>query len=254
MTKTELYHEVHGDGPPVVLIEGAGLDLRMWDDQIEPLSRSYRVIRYDVRGFGRSAFKQEPFQHHEDLYELLGHLDVDRAHLVGLSLGGRIALDLCLEHPEVVRSMVLSGPGVSGFRWPPDENMAPIIEAIDADDPVGAADRWLEHPYMAPAMELPHLRDRLRALARENAHIRGKLRNPEIQLQPPAIDRLPEIRVPTLLLLGTRDVPDMQTLVDLLSSEIADATRVDFEDAGHLLNMEQPERFNQVVLDFLAEH
>lgn len=254
MTKTELHYEVHGDGPPLVLIEGAGLDLRIWDEQVEPLSRRYRVIRYDVRGFGRSTFKQEPFQHHEDLLELLRHLGVDQAHLVGLSLGGRIALDLCLEHPEVVRSIVLSGPGVSGFDWPPDEHMIPIIEAIDADDPIGAADRWLEHPYMVPAMELPHLRDRLRVLARENSHIRGKLPNPEIALDPPAIDRLDEIRVPTLLLVGTRDVPDMQTLADLLTGEIVGLVRIDFEGAGHLLNMERPERFNRVVLDFLAEN
>ncbi len=253
MTTTDLYYEVHGDGPPLVLIEGAGLDLRMWDGQVEPLARRYRVIRYDVRGFGRSAFTREPFQHHEDLIELIRHLGIDRAHFVGLSLGGRIALDLCLEHPDVVNCLVLSGPGLSGFDWPPDESMTPIAKAIHGDDPLGAADRWLEHPYMAPAMELPHVRERLRSLARENAHIYRRQPNPEIGLEPPAIDRLNEIRVPTLLLVGTRDVPDIQTIADRLTKEIADLTRVDFEGAGHVLNMEQPERFTQQVLDFLAE-
>lgn len=253
VTETELHYEVHGDGPPLVLIEGAGLDLRMWDDQVDPLARSYRVIRYDVRGFGRSAFTREPFQHHEDLYELLRHLGVDRAHLVGLSLGARIALDLCLEHPEVARCLILSGPGVSGFKWTPDRRMLPMIEAIGANDLIGAADRWLEHPYMAPAMELPHVRARLRTLARENSHIYRKLPNAEIELEPPAIDRLSEISVPTLLLMGTRDVADIQTIADLLTSEIADLTRIDFEDAGHVLNMEQPERFTREVLDFLGE-
>ena len=204
-------------------------------------------------GSGRSAFTREPFQHHEDLYELLRHLGVDRAHLVGLSLGARIALDLCLEHPEVARCLVLSGPGVSGFKWTPDRRMLPMIEAIGANDLIGAADRWLEHPYMAPAMELPHVRARLRTLARENSHIYSKLPNAEIELEPPAIDRLSEISVPTLLLMGTRDVADIQTIADLLTSEIADLTRIDFEDAGHVLNMEQPERFTREVLDFLGE-
>lgn len=253
MTKTDLYYDVHGDGPPLVLIEGAGLDLRMWCDQVEPLARSHRVIRYDVRGFGRSVFTREPFQHHEDLYQLIRHLEVGRAHFVGLSLGGRIALDLCLEHPEIVRCLVLSGPGLSGFDWPPDDSMDPIVRAVDADDPIGAADRWLGHPHMAPAMELPHLRERLRDLARENSHIYGKQPNPEIELEPPAIDRLKEIRVPTLLLVGTRDVPDIQTIADRLESEITNLRRVDFEGAGHVLNMEQPERFTQEIIDFLAE-
>lgn len=254
MAETELYYEVHGDGPPVVLIEGAGLDLRMWDDQVEPLAEHYRVIRYDARWIGRSPFTREPYQHHEDLYELLRQLGVDRAHLVGLSLGGRIALDLCLVHPEVVRSIVLSGPGLSGFEWSRDRDMLPMIEAIGASDLVGAADRWLEHPYMAPAMELPHLQERLRTLARENSHIYRKVLDPEIPLEPPAIDRLDEILTPTLLLVGTREVPDILAIADLISSRIANVRRIDFEGAGHVPNMEQPERFNQVVLDFLAEH
>ena len=253
MKETELHYEVHGDGPALVLIEGAGLDLRMWEDQVEPLARSYRVIRYDVRGWGRSPSTREPFQHHEDLYELLRQLGVDRAHLVGLSLGARIAMDLCLEHPEVVRCLVLSGPGLSGFKWPPDRSMLPMIEAIGANDLIGAADCWLEHDYMAAAMELPHLRDRLRSLAQENSHIYRKLPDVEIELEPPAIDRLSEIRVPTLLLVGTRDVPDIQTIADLLTTEVADLTRIDFEDAGHVLNMEQSERFNREVLAFLGE-
>jgi 3-oxoadipate enol-lactonase len=250
---TSLHYEVQGDGPPVVLIGGgAQLDLRMWDQQVRPLAQSYRVIRYDVRGYGRSshAHTGEPYQHHEDLYELVGHLGVDRAHFIGLSLGGRISLDLCLEHPEVVRSLVLSGPGVSGFDWPPDDDAAPILDALEAGDPIAAADRWLEHPYMAPSMELPHLRDRLRSLARDNASLQ---RNTEVELKPPAVGRLSEIHVPTLLLVGTRDVPDIQTIADLLTSQVADLVRIDFEGAGHLPNMEQPERFNREVLNFLAQ-
>lgn len=249
---TRLHYEVQGDGPPVVLIGGGALlDLRMWDQQVEPLARSYRVIRYDVRGFGRSkhAHTGEPYQHHEDLFTLIGHLDVERVHVIGLSLGGRIALDLCLEHPEVVRSLVLCAPGVSGFDWPPDPGAEPIVEALKAGDPIAAADRWLEH-HMAPSMEVPHLRDRLRGLARDNASLQ---RNSEVELEPPAVGRLSEIRVPTMLIVGTRDVPDIQAVADLLTSQIADLTRIDFQGSGHVPNMEQPERFNREVLDFLAQ-
>jgi pimeloyl-ACP methyl ester carboxylesterase len=247
----QLHFEARGDGPPVVLVEGALLDLRMWDQQVEVFARSHRVVRYDVRGWGGSASLNtgEAFQHHEDLHELIEYLGLAPVHVVGLSLGARIAIDLCLEHPDVVRSLVLSGPGLSGFDWPPDPDQVPIVEALKAGDPIAAADRWLEHPYMAPAMEVPHLRDQLRTMARDNASLQ---RNPEVELEPPAIGRLHEIRVPALLLVGTRDVPDIHAIADQLTSGIDNVRRIDFEGAGHLLNMERPDRFNREVLQFLA--
>src|ERR1044072_826236 len=100
---TSLYYETKGKGFPIVFVSGGGiLDRRGWDEQFETFAKHYRVVRYDVRGIGKSARPQGPFSHSEDLYALLSFLKIKRAHVAGLSVGGAIAIDFALEHPEVV--------------------------------------------------------------------------------------------------------------------------------------------------------
>jgi pimeloyl-ACP methyl ester carboxylesterase len=249
---TTLYYEVAGEGHPVVLLHGGNLDLRMWDMQFAEFSRNYRVIRYDVRGFGRSAMAEGPYQSHEDLRALLDHLAVEQAHLVGLSLGGRIAIDFALEYPERVSALVLAGPGLSGFEFSASEWWGPIGDAIQAGDSVRAAELWLESPYMAPAMEQPELAARLRTLAVENSSMWLR-ENTEVPLSPPAMGRIAELSAPTLLILGRLDVPDIHQIAELLSTGISGAWGVVIQGAGHMVNMERPEQFNRVVLEFFSE-
>ena len=123
---TSLYYEIQGNGHPLVLIEGGQLDCRMWDDQFSVLSQNYQVIRYDVRGFGRSGAWADSYQAHEDLRALLDTLAIEKAHFVGLSLGGRISIDFALEYPEMVRSLVLAGPGRSGSQGSRAHGFSPI--------------------------------------------------------------------------------------------------------------------------------
>ena len=105
---TRLYFEIAGSGQPLVLLHGFTLDTRMWDDQFEPLTREFQVIRYDMRGFGQSGPPaSERYAHADDLRDLLDHLRVDKAHLVGLSKGGAIALDFTLAYPRRVNKLVL---------------------------------------------------------------------------------------------------------------------------------------------------
>src|SRR5215475_15365193 len=118
---TKLYYEVKGKGPAVVLIHGGLVDSRLWDDEMVPLSKHYLVVRYDLRAFGKSASTTEPFSHIEDLRALLDFLKIDRATLVGLSLGGIIAADFALEYPEKISSLVLVGAGLRGDSQPPDK-------------------------------------------------------------------------------------------------------------------------------------
>src|SRR5947208_6867645 len=99
---TSLYYEEMGEGHPLVLIHGGYMDRRMWDDQFAIFAEQYRVIRYDVRGFGKSALPTVPYADRQDLYELLTALGVQSAYLLGLSLGGVIAVDFALEHPTIV--------------------------------------------------------------------------------------------------------------------------------------------------------
>src|SRR5262249_28597395 len=115
------YEEIAGDGIPVVLIHGGQLDRRMWDDQFQVFAKEVRVIRYDVRGFGKSPAATKPYSDIDDLHQLLKFLNIKKAHLVGLSLGGRIAIDFTLEHPEMAASLTAVGPGLSGYEdWSPE--------------------------------------------------------------------------------------------------------------------------------------
>jgi pimeloyl-ACP methyl ester carboxylesterase len=182
-----LYYESCGTGKPLILIHGGQLDCRMWDDQFQQFSQYFQVVRYDVRGYGKSDLPTRPYADEEDLLGLLQFLHIDKAHLVGLSLGGRIAIDFALQHPERVRSVVAAGPGLSGFNWSAEgERQAMVIVRAARDQGAEkAAELWLRDPYMTPAMENPALAKRLHRLALENA--RCWLVNPLLgrELQPP---------------------------------------------------------------------
>lgn len=253
---TRLFYEAVGNGPIVVLVHGGNLDGRMWDPQFLELAREHRVIRYDARGFGRSAAANAPFQAHEDLFALLVALNVQRTSLIGLSMGGRIVLDFALAHPSMVDRLVLAAPALSGWQfaagdtsWVPDARLA-----RSRGDSIAVTREWLKSDYMKPAMEHPELAARLRELAAANAAYwmelwrHGDLERPA---SPPALHRTGLLRVPTLLVVGTRDTPDILRIADTLAATMPMLRRVTLADAGHMVNLEQPARFTELVLEFL---
>src|SRR5437016_14584838 len=111
-----LYYETAGEGPPLVLIHAGFLDSRMWDNQFQLFSKDARVIRYDVRGYGRSSRPNEEYSDAEDLLALLQHINIESASILGVSNGGRIALDFVSVHPSMVNSLILVSPGISGYK------------------------------------------------------------------------------------------------------------------------------------------
>ena len=251
-----LFYETTGRGSVVVLIHGGNLDSRMWDDQFIPFAHEHRVIRYDVRGFGRSGPADTPYEAQADLYALLVALHIPRASLVGLSLGGGIAIDFALTHPEMVDRLVLASPGLRGWRWAAqDTTWQPQARAILArGDTVGAALSWLKSDYMRPAMEHDSLAPRLLELTAANVpYWKGLLRHgdKERPISPSAATRVRMIDMPTLLIVGDRDNIDIQRIVDTLNVQLPHARKVTMHDAGHMVNMEQPERFTELVREFL---
>jgi len=254
---TRLYYEVRGTGEPLVLIHGGMLDSRMWDDQIGVYTKTHRVLRYDVRGFGGSVRPPDQgYSDADDLASLLDYLEMPEVHLVGLSLGGRIALDFVVTRPERVRSLVLAGAGLAGYDKPDpegDERMWMCILAARDHGSEKATDLWLKDPYMAPAMENPRLAKRLRHLALENAY--NWLENPILQRspQPPAAKRLGDVKAPTLVILGARDVPRAHAIGDALLKGIKGSKKVVIPKAGHMVNMENPVDFNRAALEFLKQ-
>jgi pimeloyl-ACP methyl ester carboxylesterase len=251
-----LRYQQTGDGAPIVLIQGANLPMEMWDAQVKFFASEFKVVRYDVRGFGGSGPRDGvPYQSHTDLLALLDYLRIERAHLIGLSLGGRIAVDFALTYPDRVASLVLAGPGLSGYQFNA-QAMRSWIERIVAAQSEGdffrAADAWLETGFMAPAMENPELAPRLTRLAYANARVWAS-RDFEVPLSPPAVDRLGEIDAPTLLLLGERDVDDEHRIVETLHREVSGAQLEVFPRVGHVINLEAPEAFNRIVHRFLSQ-
>jgi pimeloyl-ACP methyl ester carboxylesterase len=250
---TRLYYEQAGSGPHVVLLHGGNLDSRMWDDQFDFLAKSFTVTRYDIRPYGRSALTEKGFSSVADLSALMTYLGIERASLVGLSLGGRIAIDFALTYPRRVDKLVLMGPGLSGYPFNEnDESVKAMIMRAQAGDAKGAMALWLQHPMMAPAMARPAIAPRIREIARNNEKIWTALPAGERIPDPPAIKRLGDIRAPTLLIVGERDVPDIQKIVKLLAAGVQGARTEIIPAAAHLPNMEDPVLVNRLLERFLS--
>jgi len=254
----KLYYEVAGEGHPLVLIHGGLVDRRLWDDQFDVFAQHYRVIRYDIRGFGNSDVPAGPYSNYEDLYGLLKFLGVEKAYVMGLSMGGGIAIDFTLAHPEMVAALIPVAAGVSGFQSSEAsrQKWAEIEKATERGDIAQAVElenrMWTDGPNRRPEQVNPVVRQRV---AEMNTHNYALL-NPDAPLpqglEPPAISRLSEIRVPTLIIVGDEDVQDILVIADILEAGIAGAKKVVIPGTAHHLNMEKPEEFNQVVLTFLG--
>lgn len=250
-TRAGLYFVCRGAGDDVVmLIPAFSMDLRMWAAQVGLLEQFARTIAYDLRGHGRSIAPMEAYSAVDDLVALMNELAVGNAHLVGLSNGARIALDFALSHPSRVRSLVLASPGVSGFTGGDFSYMAPVIAAIRAGNLEQAADLWAETPLMSIPNDSTAAA-LIRTMSRDNRSIWGHRANPERPLTPPAIGRLAEVRTPTLVVIGERDLPDLRRLADTLAQTIPGAMKVVIPGAGHMVNVAAPEAFNRAVESFL---
>ena len=252
----DLYYEVAGEGPALVLAHAGFVDRRMWDEQFPVFAQHYRVVRYDRRGFGDSKLTPGPFSHRHDLYQLLKFLDIERAHLLGCSVGGATIIDFALEHPEMTASLTLVASALGGYQFRGDmpkplQELGTAIQAKDLDKASELAVRiWIDGPHRTPDQVDARIRERGREMSRTallNAFAT------EESLQPPAIERLHEIAVPTLVIVGDLDDASITTIGDLLTTRIARARKVTISGAAHLPNMDKPEEFNREVLAFLRQ-
>jgi pimeloyl-ACP methyl ester carboxylesterase len=254
-----LYYEVAGTGQPLLLIHAGVADSRMWDDQFQTFAQQYRVVRYDLRGFGKSTVPSGKFANHEDVTALFEYLGIKQAHLIGISFGGLIALDFTLAHPEKVTSLVLGAPDVSGRESSSADVSRFAVEEealLERGDLAGATElnlrMWLDVPRRTLDQVDHIVRQRIYDMQYHAFTVPIPDESEELSLEPPAITRLAEIHVPTLLIVGEYDIPDKIELVGQLAEEIALARQIVIPNAAHIVNMEQPAEFNRVVLDFLA--
>src|SRR5215208_7211486 len=240
----ETFYEVAGTGSPVVLLHSGLADSRSWDPQFASWSRERLVVRYDLRA-------------------LLDHLAIERAALAGLSLGGRVALDFTLTHPDRLGALVLAGSGLGGFEW--SKELASVMgredDLLDAGDLDGATELMLETWVAGPRRALedvdPGLRSTIAAMQREayevllRAYSGPEQPGPGAALDPPASDRLGEVRAPTLVLVGDEEVDDVVDIAEILAHGIQGAEQAVIPGAAHMLNLERPADFDRRALAFL---
>jgi len=250
----QLYCETVGTGVPVVFLHGFGLDLRMWEIQAATLSDRFLVIRYDMRGYGRSSLPSaQPYAHADDLAALLSDLGIRSAHVVGLSNGGRNALRFALAYPQAVRSLTLVDSALDGYTWSDDwqARWSSIDHRAKSGDLRGAKQMWIEHPLFAQARAQPDVARRLSEMVSDYSGWHWIHADPGVAPEPPAIARLGMVRSPTLIIVGGCDLPDFQGIAEILASGIQGATKIVIPDAGHVSNMEAPVAFNEALLGFL---
>lgn len=248
-----LAYEASGAGEAIVLIHAFSVDRRMWAPQIALLESRFRVVRYDLRGHGQSEGPVGPFAAHEDLRSVLDALGIARATLIGLSAGAHVATDFSLAYPDRVARMVLAAPGLGGYVPPaPFEWAQPVFQAAAAGDAEGAAKLWAETPIMQLRND-PASASTVTDLVMSNARLWSYRTNPAQHLAPPAIGRLPEISCPVLVVVGELDLPHIQEIAGLLAAGIPAARIVHIPRAGHIVNLDAPEEFNQAVEAFLTE-
>jgi pimeloyl-ACP methyl ester carboxylesterase len=255
-----LYYEEAGEGAPLVLGHAGFVDSGMWDPQWETFAQRYRVIRYDMRGFGKSDPAPGPRNRRDDLLQLLQHLQVARAALMGCSMSGTLMLDFALEHPEMAQALVIVSSSPSGYQpaGDPPPELLEMFPAAKQGDTARVSELqmrlWIDGPKRQPGQVNPQVRQRASEMNRIPVE-RGTFFIADLQpadpLDPPAIARLGSVQAPTLILAGALDYPTTILAADIMADGIPGARKDLFAHSAHLPNMEQPDEFTQVALHFL---
>jgi pimeloyl-ACP methyl ester carboxylesterase len=257
---SDLHVEQAGTGSPVVLLHEGIADSRMWEPQWSAYSQRYRVVRYDMRGFGQSPPATGTFSLAGDLVALLDELALGPAALIGVSLGGSVAMETAIGRPDLVSALVLVAPGLRGYEmsdetkagWAEEEE---ALERGDLDEAVEINLRmWVDGPFRPPEDVDPELRRQVGEMQRRAFDVwrEGGEEGEHQPLVEDWGDRLGEIAVPTLLIVGELDRPEMHEIAERLEAKIPNVSREAIAATAHVPSMERPEEFDRLVLEFLS--
>lgn len=254
---TQLYYETEGTGQALILIHGGLVDSRMWDDQFSVFAHQYHTARYDLRGTGKSAMSAGDYSDRDDLFHLLLFLGIEHIYLLGSSGGAALAIDFTLQHPEMVGAIIVAAPGLSGYTWSAEtlqmaDDFISYWQAGDIPKAVEARLRMLtDGPHRQSHDVNRAVRERVGEM------IAHALTLPQTDyasqaLEPPAMPRLSEIKVPVLIIVGDQDVPEILSVGELLEKRIKGGQKRVLPASAHMVNMERPNEFNSYVLEFLS--
>jgi pimeloyl-ACP methyl ester carboxylesterase len=258
--QAELHYEVAGEGPPVVLVHAGIADSRMWEPQWTSFPPVHRTVRFDMRGFGETPLSPGSFSNARDLVGLLERLALGPAALVGVSLGGRVVLEVAVARPELVSALVLVGAGFPGHDWT-EETQAGWAEeeaALERGDLDAAVEvnlrMWVDGPGRSSADVDAGVRQQVAVMQRRAFELQLPVGDEaeEEPLVPDLAQRVTEVRVPTLIVVGEEDRPDMHMIADRLAAAIPHARRETIPATAHVPSLERPDEFDRLVLEFLA--
>ena len=254
----EMFYEEKGSGATLLFLHAGVADSRMWQPQIDFFAEHFRVVRCDLRGFGRSPYPNSQFSYVDDLFFLVKALRLEPVVVVGASFGAKVAVDFYLSFPAYVHGLVLAAPVVTGFEPSADveqfnEHEEALLDAGKLDEATELnLQMWVDGPRRSKDAVDPALRALVAEMQLQNfaqpVPPNASLRH----VAPPAIERLGEIRVPLLVVSGEHDVPSFLEFSETLAKQAPGAHRLVIPNAAHMVSMEAPTRFNQAISDFLA--
>lgn len=257
---TKFYYEMAGAGAPLVLVHAGICDSRMWDDQFTVFAQRYQVVRYDLRGYGQTAPVEGVYAHHTDLCALLDYVNIRQAHLLGCSMGGATIIDFALTYPERVASLIPVCCEPSGFQDPVEEPLPADWNEIVAAFKAGELERvsafevrlWVDGPARTPTQVAAAIRDKVHGMNLIALSNEAKGLGQRQPFDPLAAERLNTLHAPTLLVVGDLDQGSMVRAAEYMATQIPNVQKQIISGTAHLPNMEQPTRFNELVLNFLS--
>lgn len=244
----KIYYEVTGSGEPILFIHGFSLDHTMWQAQVEFFSKNYQVITYDARGFGKSSTPSDRYDHAADLHALLEHLGVKHVHIVGLSMGGRIAINFTLDYPDLVKSLTLMDSSLDGYKSEVDWNVYAKEQGL-----IKAKENWLNHELFDYTQKQPGVVAALNYIVGNYSGWHWLNHDPQTPSNTQPLDRLHEITQPTLILVGEGDIAYFHNISHVLTEKINHSEKFVVSQAGHMINMESPYDVNHLLAKFISQ-
>lgn len=258
-----LYYEEAGEGEPIIFVHGHSLDHRMWDEQFPVFAKNYRAIRYDLRGYGISSPQTEDYQftHVEDLRTLMDSLHIDKAHIVGLSLGGFIGADMLGWFPERMSSAFLASGNIRKSKGPSQPMTKE--EAAKRDEEIAALKErgvdvmkkeWFEGLMKSGGTQRERMRQPLWQMIDDWDAWQPLHKEVRVVAGLDAYAKLKENRpsVPTLIVEGRSPENRFSDHPEILNY-LPNGKQKIIDDCGHMLNMERPEEFNCVLEEFISQ-
>jgi len=254
-----IYYETAGKGTPFIMIHAGVADSRQWNNEFTFFAQGYRVVRYDMRGYGKSEPVNGEFSHMSDLVSVLNTLELQEPLvMMGCSMGGGLAMDFALTYPSRVKALIMVGSGPSGLELdvPTPTKFAEAEKAYQAGDLDLVAEIetqiWFDGTDRTPeqvnqAMRKLAFEMNRKALDHEAKELGKRLPNTET----PAFNHLTDLNIPVLVIVGAHDTPYILAAADYMIEKLPSARKVTIEDAAHLPNMDHPEEFQKTVKNFL---